>query len=126
MQEHVVKIKAYLDDYRLKRFTGGIKMAFEKGIPKTFWRSTVPDFENKPIDEGFSLDTMLSMATVGTFSGSLFFLLEDGEIKHFYYVETLQGRDLLERLNNCHTTGVASPRSTEKRPAVVIRKKAGT
>jgi hypothetical protein len=120
MQEHVVKIKAYLEDCRLKKFTGGIKMAFEKGIPKTFWRSTFPDFQNKPIDEKFNLDKELSMATAGTFSGSLLFLLDDGNIKNFDYIETLQGRDLLDRLDNYHLTG-AAPKS---RPAIAIRKKA--
>jgi hypothetical protein len=99
MQEYVVKIKAYLEDVRLKMFSGGIKMSFEKGIPKTFWRSSNPDFNIKPLYEGFSIDKILSIATAGTFSGSLFFTFENGDIKQFDYIETLQGRELLDRLS---------------------------
>jgi hypothetical protein len=122
MQEHAVKIKAYLEDCRLKKFTGGIKMAFEKGAPKTFWRATYPDFQNKPVEKDFNLDKELAAATAGTFSGSLLFLLEDGIIKNFDSIETLQGRDLLERLDNyCITQPREAPKS---RPALVIRKKA--
>jgi hypothetical protein len=124
MQEHVVKIKAYLDDYRRKGFTGGIKMAFEKGTPKTFWRSTNPEFEINPLKDDFSIEKMLGMATAGTFSGTLLFMFDDGDIKKFDYIETHQGRELLEILDNYHLKAGAL-RSPEKRPAIVIRKKAG-
>jgi hypothetical protein len=123
MQEHVIKIKACFEDYRQQKFTGGIKMAFEKGTPKTFWESSNPDFEIKPLKEGFSLDKVLTMATAGTFSGSLLFILEDGEITRFDHTKTLQGRELLERLDNYHSAGAAL-RGPEKRPSLVIRKKA--
>jgi hypothetical protein len=120
MQEHVGKIKAFLEDYQLKSFTGGIKMGFEEGKPMTFWISSVPDFKNKPVEEGFDLDKTLSMATVGTFTGSLFFLLEGGEIKHYYFNETLQGRKLLDKLD-----GYRGPRchSHDKRTVIAIRAK---
>ena len=120
MQAHVIKIKACLDDYRQDKFTGGIKMAFEKGIPKTLWESSNPDFDIKPLKEDFSLDKALTMATAGSFSGSLLFILEDGVITRFDHTKTLQGRDLLEKLDNYHI----DERSPAKRPALVVRKKA--
>jgi len=124
MQEHIAKIAAYLDDYRFKKFSGGIKMAFENGTPKTLWLSTIPSPECKPIGERFNLDEMLSMATARTFFGSLFFLLEDGDIKQFGYIETHQGGELIEMLNNYKaTSAAAAPRSPEKRPAILARKK---
>ena len=95
------QIKAFLEEYRLKKYSGGIKMAFEEGLPKTFWSSDVPDFKTKPIGEGFDLDRTLQNATKGTFSGSLFFILENGEITNHYHIETIQGRKLEERLANC-------------------------
>jgi len=101
-------------------------MAFENGIPKTFWLSTISSPECKPIGEGFNLDKMLSMATARTFFGSLFFLLEDGDIMQFGYIETHQGGELMELLNNYKTTSMVAPRSPEKRPAIVLRKKAIT
>lgn len=101
MQEYTKKIKAFLDKYRQEKYSGGIKMAFEEGRPQTFWRSDVPDFKFNPTDESFSLEKTLSMATNNNFSGSLFFILEGGEIKHYYSIETLQGRKLMERLDNC-------------------------
>jgi len=121
MQEHIAKIKAYLDDLRGEKFTGGIKMAFEKGMPKTFWRSSNPDFDIKPLKEGFNLDKKLTMATAGTFSGSLLFVFDDGDIKQFDYIETIQGRELLERLDNYHAG--AAPRGPEKRQVITLRRK---
>jgi len=123
MQEYVGKIKAYLEDCRLKKFTGGMKMAFEKGIPKTFWKSTNPEFKINPIDDSFVIDKELAMATAGTFSGSLFFILEDGIIKNYDNTETLQGRELLEKLDNINTA-VSAQRGPDKRPVLAVRKKA--
>ena len=113
--EFAGKIKAFLEEYRLKKYSGGIKMAFEEGSPKTFWCSDVPNFENNPIKEGFDLKKTLQEATDSTFSGSLFFILEDGEIKHHYRIETIQGRKLIERLDNCRR--VSAPKK-----AIAIRK----
>jgi hypothetical protein len=120
MQEHVGKIKNFLEEYRHKAFTGGIKMGFEEGKPMTFWISSVPDFKNKPIEEGFDLEKMIKMAADGSFTGSLFFLLEDGEIKHFYYNETIQGRKLLEKLNGYRAGASPAP---GKRVVVALRSK---
>jgi hypothetical protein len=117
MQKYVVKIKAYLEDCRRTGFTGGIKMAFEKGMPKTFWRSTCPEFHTNPIDNKFDLGKELETATVDSFNGSLMFLLENGIIKNFDSTETLQGRDLIDRLEKYHL-------SAPVRAALVIRKKA--
>jgi hypothetical protein len=120
MQEHVRKIKGFLEEYQNKAFTGGIKMGFEEGKPMTFWISSVPDFKNKPIEEGFDLEKMLKMAANGSFTGSLFFLLEGGEIKHFYYNETIQGRKLLEKLDGYRAMVSRTP---EKRVVVALRSK---
>ena len=122
MQEYAGKIKAFLDKFRQEKYSGGIKMAFEEGRPQTFWRSDVPDFKNKPIDEEFNLEKILLMATDSKFSGSLFFILEDGEIKHYYCIETLQGRKLMERLDSCRTGGAAAG-GNGKRTVIAIRAK---
>ena len=117
MQEigYAGKIKAFLEEYRVKKYTGGIKMAFEEGRPVTFWCSDVPDFKTKPVGERFDIEETLQKATNSTFSGSLFFILEDGEIEHHYHVETIQGRKLLERLDNYR-------RATPHRKVIALRK----
>ena len=117
MQEtgYAEKIKAYLEECRLQKYSGGIKMSFEEGMPKTFWCSDVPDFKDKSIEEGFDLEKVLKKATSITFSGSLFFILENGEIEHHYHMETIQGGKLLERLNNCR-------RASLPKKVIAIRK----
>jgi hypothetical protein len=100
MQEYAGKIKAFLEEYRHEKYSGGIKMAFEEGKPITFWRSDAPDFKDKPIKAEFDLEKILQKATSNVFSGSLFFIFENGEIKHYYSIETLQGKKLLDRLEN--------------------------
>jgi hypothetical protein len=121
MQEYAGKIKAYLDQFRQEKYSGGIKMAFEEGRPQTFWRSDVPDFKSNPTDEKFSLEKTLEMATDSKFSGSLFFVLENGEIKHYYCIETLQGRKLMERLDSL--TPQRGGSTGGKRTVIALRKK---
>jgi hypothetical protein len=121
MQIYVGQIKSFLEDYRRKAFTGGIKMAFEEGKPMTFWISDIPDFKDKPVEEGFDLDKKLSMAASGTFTGTLFFLMEKGEIKHFYHNETIQGRRLLARLDGYR--GGTAPHLPERRAVIAVRAK---
>jgi hypothetical protein len=95
MQEHIEKIGAFFESYRKEGFTGGIKIAFAEGSPHTLWISSFPEFKSPPaLDPGFDLNEKLSMAASTEFSGSLFFILEKGEITNFYYNQTLQGKGL--------------------------------
>ena len=119
MQEYAGKIKAFLDKFRQEKYSGGIKMAFEEGRPQTFWRSDVPDFKSKPINDEFNLEKILLMATDSKFSGSLFFILESGKIKHYYSLETIQGHKLMERLEAAATA--AQSKTEKKRVIMAIR-----
>lgn len=74
-------------------------MGFEDGIPQTFCISTSPDFKSPGLDDNFDLDAKLAMAVSHGFSGTLFFVLKEGKITDFYCNETLQGRRLMEFLN---------------------------
>lgn len=95
-------------------------MGFEEGKPMSFMITDVPEFKNKPIDEGFSIEKALKKATEGSFSGTLFFLLEDGKIKHHYYNKTIQGRKLIEELESYGSS--AAPQVAEKRRILAVRK----
>jgi hypothetical protein len=99
MQEHVGKLVALFESYRNKEFTGGIKIAFLEGIPQTLWISSVPDFKSPPLEIGFNINEKLSMAASAEFSGSLFFIMDKGEITNFYFNQTVQGRGLEDFLN---------------------------
>jgi hypothetical protein len=99
MQDYIKSIKLYLDEKRYERFTGGIKMGFEDGTPQTFWISTNPEFKSPGIDDHFDLEAKLMMAVSGGFSGTLFFILREGKITDFYCNQTIQGRRLIEFLN---------------------------
>ena len=122
MQEHIGKIKAFLDDKKAEMFTGGIKMNFEEGKPATLWISDVPNFEEKPVKESFDLDKELRRATSSAFSGNLFFLFVDGRIEHFYTIETKQGRKLLEWLDT-YAPRTRAPASHERRTVIAVRRK---
>jgi hypothetical protein len=99
MQNYVRSIKAYFDEKRQARFTGGIKMGFEDGVPQTFWISTRPEFFNSGLEDKFDLEAKLTTAVSNGFSGTLFFVLKEGIITDFYCNETLQGRRLMDFLN---------------------------
>jgi hypothetical protein len=99
MQEHIGKLRTLFESYKRDEFTGGIKIAFLEGIPHTLWISSVPDFKSPALESGFNLNEKLSMAANAGFSGSLFCSLDKGEITHFYFNQTLQGRSLENFLN---------------------------
>jgi hypothetical protein len=100
MREHIEKIGAFFESYRKEEFTGGIKIAFVEGSLHTIWISSFPEFKSPPAREpGFDLNKKLSMAASIEFSGSLFFILDKGEITHFYYNQTVQGKGLDVFLN---------------------------
>jgi hypothetical protein len=94
MQEHIGILESFFVSYGREEFTGGIKIAFLEGRPHTLWISSIPEFKSPILEDGFNLRDKLSMAASAGFSGSLFFILDKGEITHFYYNQTLQGRGL--------------------------------
>ncbi|GHU09559.1 hypothetical protein FACS1894151_07560 [Spirochaetia bacterium] len=94
LEEPVKNIMLYLDSKARERFSGGVKMGFEDGRPASFAESTHPDLDIPEVQYDFNLAETLEKACRGKFYGTLFFVYREGEITHFYYNRTWQGRVL--------------------------------
>jgi hypothetical protein len=117
MQEYIGRIRAFIDVQMRKKFTGGIKLGFGGGNLNYLSFSDTPDFDIPSVNLDFSLDEKLSMATNTLFSGSLFLVLDRGNITKCGYHQALQGRQLSEFLG-----GYKSAASTGRRVAVRVKR----
>jgi hypothetical protein len=115
MQEHIGKIRAFLDEKKHDKFTGGIKLVLNEGNPVHLSISDAPDFSIPPVDEVFDLDQKLAVVTDPGFSGSLFLMMERGDITKCGFHQTIQGRQLAEFL------GGRRPSGPQKRPVIAVR-----
>jgi hypothetical protein len=121
MLEYIEQIGGFFESYRTKEFTGGIKISFVEGVPHTIWISSFPEFKSPELEPGFDLNKKLAMAVGAEFSGSLFFILDKGEITRFYYNQTLQGKRLDIFLNKFKSI----IKSAFNRKAVIAVRKTG-
>jgi hypothetical protein len=110
MQEHTGSVRSFIDVQRRNKFTGGIKIGFSEGNPNYLSFSDSPDFDIPSIPPDFKLDEKLSMVTNNLFSGSLFLVLDQGNITKCGYHQTLQGRRLSEFLIGCKAAPTAERR----------------
>jgi hypothetical protein len=93
-------ILSYLSDKERERFSGGIKMGFEKGQPSSFAETYCPDKDIKATGEDFDLKAFIRKACEDGFYGTLFVVYEDGVLTHYNRVRTIQGK-VLEKVLGC-------------------------
>ena len=87
-------IGKYIQEQIQNHFTGFIKVAYEKGKPKSL--SVYNNLENKypNIDSNFDLAAELKKAEKPDFWGTLGFTIVDGEIKSYSFTQIRQGLEL--------------------------------
>lgn len=94
MQESADSILDLFEKKRQENFTGGIKLGFEQGRPVSCSEYSNPEQEPPPVPEGFNLETSISKACKNSYYGSLLFILKEGAITHYSYVQTWAGRGI--------------------------------
>jgi len=101
MQEETIrKVMSYLHDKTREGFSGGVKMGFEYGSPKSIAETLNPD-ATLPLPDGFNIEEEIKTAFNGDFFGTLFFVYENGKITHFNRIKTMQGK-VLEKMFESH------------------------
>jgi hypothetical protein len=92
MQESADFILGLFEKKRRENFTGGVKLGFEQGRLVNCSEYSNPEQSPPPVPEGYNLKEKIVKACNTSYYGSLLFILQEGKITHFSYVQTWAGR----------------------------------